>query len=187
MDRKINNSNGITLIALVITIIVLTIIVSITIYSGIGMMDNSKVQSFITDMLSIKSKVKGYSEEIDSQTWDKSGDDKETTKQSLFANNKLELYTESVEEYASKVFWGNTEYRDTSKYSYVYYTVTEEALKNMKLEDIVNETTKNYIVVFAKDSEGDYESVDVIRKEGIEYEDSTYYTLSELQSIFEEE
>lgn len=183
MKNKMKNSNGVTLITLVITVIVLGILVSITAYEGKDAIDNTKVQSFMTDMLSIKSKVKGYSEEIDSQTWDKSGDEKENSKVELFSNYKLTLY-EMTSVYN---IFKDTEYADTSNYSYVYYSITDEALKNMKLGKIVDEGKSNYLVVFAKDSQGDYKSVDIIYADGVEYEDDKYYTLSELQSVFEEE
>ena len=53
-------NNGITLITLVITIIILTIIGSITVYEGVQSIEEAKVQKCITNMLSIKSKVNGY-------------------------------------------------------------------------------------------------------------------------------
>ena len=52
---------------------------------------------------------------------------------------------------------------------------------------MLDEGKSNYLVVFAKDSQGDYKSVDIIYTDGVDYEDDKYYTLSELRSVFEEE
>lgn len=180
MINKMKNSKGITLLSLVITVIILAILISITVYEGKEALDKTKVQSFMTDMLSIKSKVKGYSEEIDSQTWDKSASEKDSSKKELFSNYNIITYNESVK---YNIFV-DSEYVNTTKYSYTYYTVTEQALTNMKLEGIKDE---NYKIVFAKDSQGDYKSVDIIYVDGLRYKNNTYYTLSELQSVFEEE
>lgn len=63
--EKINsfNNNGITLISLVITIIVLLIIASISIYYGTEAIKKANVENIRTNMLLINSKAKEYCEE----------------------------------------------------------------------------------------------------------------------------
>ena len=63
------NNSGITLLVLVITIVVLTIIASITVYEGKELIDKSKVQTLETNMLTIQAKVKAYAEEIEAKVW----------------------------------------------------------------------------------------------------------------------
>ena len=55
---------GITLIALTITIIVMIIIASITIYAGIDLIQQAKLQDLVTNMLLIQAKAKEYVEEV---------------------------------------------------------------------------------------------------------------------------
>lgn len=179
-DDIMKKNNGITLITLVITIIVLTIIGSITVYEGIQSIEEAKVQKCITNMLSIKSKVNGYSEEIDSKTWDKKDADRENAKISLFEQSKLIKNTDSIDK---NIFYNKS--LDGS--SFVYYNVTIEALKNMKLEDLIEDENSNYIVVFLVSSNGTYEESDIIYTKGVKYKKQMYYTLSELQVVMDGE
>ena len=57
MKRKIGNSKGITLIALVITIIVLLILASVATYSGIDVIRSSKFTAFTTEMKIMQTEV----------------------------------------------------------------------------------------------------------------------------------
>lgn len=60
---NIKNNKGITLTALTITIIVLLILASITIYSGIESIQKAELESLKTNMLLIKAKAKEYVEQ----------------------------------------------------------------------------------------------------------------------------
>ena len=175
-------NNGITLITLAITIIILTIIGSITVYEGVQSIEEAKVQKCITNMLSIKSKVNGYSEEIDSKTWDKKDvKSKKSAKVPLFEQNKLTV-ADSVAENIN-VFANKNLDRD----KLVFYNVTVEALKNMKLEDLIEDESSNYIVAFFVSDDGTYEESDIIYTKGVKYKKQMYYTLSELQVVMDGE
>ena len=173
-------NNGITLITLVITIIILTIIGSITVYEGVQSIEEAKVQKCITNMLSIKSKVNGYSEEIDSKTWDKKeADSRKSAKVPLFEQNKL-----TVAASVDKNIFAN---KRPESSNFVFYNVTVEALKNMKLEDLIEDEGSNYIVVFSVSDDGTYGESDVIYTKGVKYKKQMYYTLSELQVVMDGE
>ena len=60
---NIKNNDGITLITLTITIIVLAIIAGITVYSGIDTVKRTNLESMRTNMLLIQAKAKEYVEE----------------------------------------------------------------------------------------------------------------------------
>ena len=57
------------MIALVITIVVIFIIATIGISYGRDLVDKSKVENLITNMLTLKSKARVIEEEIESKTW----------------------------------------------------------------------------------------------------------------------
>ena len=57
---KVKNNKGITLIALTITIIILLILASITIYSGKESIKKAQLESLKTNMLLIKAKAKEH-------------------------------------------------------------------------------------------------------------------------------
>lgn len=86
-----NNQKGVTLIALVITIIVLSILAGIMVYAGIDSVKKAKLEGLKTNMLLIQTKAKEYIENAsfelginpDGRTYDAaktylSGDDKGT-------------------------------------------------------------------------------------------------------------
>ena len=181
------SNRGITLLALAITVIVLLIIASITVYEGSNVLKESLLQKNITNMLAIKSKIKGYSEEIDSKTWNEGDSDKENKKSELF--NNYNIVKTTVEE--NYVVFKNTDYDNgtgKTQYEYVYYYITNATLDSMKLSNLKDSDDNRYLVVFAKDDNGDYISNDIIYIGDITYEgNSVYHTLSELQDLIPDE
>ena len=63
MKDIIEKNNGVTLLALVITIVVLLIIAGITVYEGKETINRSKLEELRTNMLLIQAKSKEYVEE----------------------------------------------------------------------------------------------------------------------------
>ena len=61
--------------------------------------------------------------------------------------------------------------------AYEAYLITNDTLNKMGLSDIGD--GENYIVVYNSD---DYTKLDIIYKSGIQYNGTTYYTLSKIQS-----
>lgn len=162
------NNSGITLLVLVITIVVLTIIASITVYEGKELIVKSKIQTLETNMLTIQAKAKAYAEEIEAKIWVKDGDDKESARNTEFQSKK---FTNSVSVDSSILNQVNEEVISDGYYA---YTVTGEALTDMGLDDINTET---YIVVY---NSSDCKKIDIIFPEGIKYNKKSLYTLSEI-------
>ena len=68
MQKNIKKENGITLIALGVTIIVLLIIASIGVYSGKETIKKAQLEEMRTNMLLIQAKSKEYVEEANFKT-----------------------------------------------------------------------------------------------------------------------
>ena len=60
---NIKKENGVTLIALIVTIIILTVIASIAIYSGSDTIKKAKLEEIKTNMLLIEAKAREYVED----------------------------------------------------------------------------------------------------------------------------
>lgn len=122
--NKINkNNSGVTLVALVITIIMMMIIASIAIYEGKEIIAKSKAQTIETNMLTIQAKAKAYAEEIDAKVW-ALGDDKENKRNDYFTEKGFEKLNENE------------------------YKVKKTGLEKMGLSDINDE---NYVVIYSND------------------------------------
>lgn len=174
MKEKIKNESGITLAALVITIIIMMILSSIAVHEGSKLIRVSKVQTLETNMLTIQAKAKAYAEEIESKIWVYKEDEseKDTKRNEEFENKGMPI-TETIGTEALN------QVSNDLKSDYVAYTVTGDVLTNMGLKEINTET---YIVIFKKDN---YKIMDVIYPDGITYQNSRYYTLSSIQEIME--
>ena len=162
---KVKNNKGITLIALTITIIILLILASITIYSGKESIKKAQLESLKTNMLLIKAKAKEYVE------------------QASFKNgvNKSEISEEAKNELKGK----DANASDYSKQNItinggeILYKLTSDNLKEMGLKDVKLGSNEEYLVKYnIKDV-----TVEVYNTSGYENNGTTVYSLSELEKI----
>ena len=162
---KVKNNKGITLIALTITIIILLILASITIYSGKESIKKAQLESLKTNMLLIKAKAKEYVE------------------QASFKNgvNKSEISEEAKNELKGK----ESNASDYSKQNItinggeILYKLTSDNLKEMGLKDVKLGSNEEYLVKYnIKDV-----TVEVYNTSGYENNGTTVYSLSELEKI----
>lgn len=176
------NNRGITLVALTVTIVVIIIISTISISIGRDLIDKSKVENLITNMLIIKSKARVFEEEVESKTWDFSHaieegstiSKKEEGRRDHFKNEYNFILIDSSN---SSTFGISTLENDS-----VYYALGEEALGKMGVASLLEDGKSYYIVKYTvKDNK--YEDIDVYYTKGIKYDKNKYYTLSELQEI----
>ena len=140
MNRK---ERGVTLVALVITVVVLLIIASIAVYSGSDTVRKAKLEELRTNMLLIEAKAKGLVEEVNFKIGlTKEGDSDFTSKKDAAEN---EVYVGAGLE---KV----TNASDVSAPSGVpateCYKVTDTAFENWGLEDIELEENEYYLIKF---------------------------------------
>ena len=137
MNRK---ERGVTLVALVITVVVLLIIASIAVYSGSETVRKAKLEELRTNMLLIEAKAKGLVEEV---------------------NFKIGLTKPEETEYAGKKEQAENEVyggaglekaTDVSAPSAIpvseCYKVTDATLQNWGLEDMEKEEGEEYLIKF---------------------------------------
>jgi len=181
------NDSGITLIVLIIIIIVLIIIASITAYEGKELISKSKIQTLENNMLTIQAKAKAYAEEIDAKIWTESDsesdvDENGNTPKDVARNKEFTApkigFTGPINITNSDIL-GQISQEITNNYA--AYEVTGDALVNMGLKDLKNE---KYIVIYSKDN---YKLMDVIYQNGVKYEKTMRYTLSNIQSVLSDE
>jgi len=171
--KILKEEKGITLMALVITIIVLFIIGGISIMGGTELVDNAKAETIETNMLTIKAKAKEYMENVESKNWASKQKDKEN-------KNRYELQSEKYQLTLIDDASGNIWYEN----GYTYYKLEKKALDKMDLPDLYDEEEMYIIKYPTEPTEGTIDKnkkLDIIYANGIEYKGETYYTLSKLE------
>lgn len=173
----IKQNKGITLTALIVMIIVIMILTGITITQGSTLIETSKVENYVTNMITIRAKAKVYAEEINGETWDV--EDKQSKRKELY----LEKYEMNSQDDNSD-FMSKIDEKVNTGNGCEFYIVGKNALMKMGLEELAKESNEGDYVV-AYDS-SNYKNLDVIYTPGVEYKKVTYYTLSSLQEKVEE-
>lgn len=171
--KNLNNKSGITLIALIITIIVILILAGISVKEGTSLIKKAKIESIMTNMITIKANAKGYAEEINAEIWDLSEEEKANKRTELF-ESKYKMTALDSGTIESKV--------DSSikENGCVAYSITKDTLEDMGMSDLANQTENGeFVVVYNKN---DFSKLEIVYPSGIPYEKSTYWTLSELQN-----
>ena len=169
MKNKIGNSKGVTLIALVITIIVLLILASVATYSGVGVIRSSQFTTFITELKIMQTQVNSLYDQ-----W-KNGnikiDDTNGTITNASDNSTIGkdlTYNSTVQEQANTVLVETlglaSNIADLSNYKYF----DQETLQNLRIESITREFFINI------------KTRSVVSYEGYTYEGVTYYTLDQV-------
>ena len=161
--KKLNEQKGITLMALVITVIIILIIGGISITKGSDLIEKSKVETIETNMLTIKAKAKEYAENVDALNWKVKDEDKASKNIEAFKKYKMEETTQTGS-------WKEKE-------GYTYYDLSKDTLDMMALGDLWNENSR-YVVGISDDFE-----VEIIYVPGVTYKNNTYYKLSELTNV----
>ena len=164
---NIKNNKGITLMALVITIIIILIFASITVNQGYGLIKEAKIQNLETNLLAIRAKAKEYGENVDAKNW---AEEDETEKQNKNEEEFINTYKLNLFD-ASEMAWDDPEY--------TYYSLDKESFDNMDLSEIYDDNDEEYIIGYKT---SDLSEIEIIYAEGIEYNDKTIYSLTELQN-----
>lgn len=140
------NQNGITLISLIITIIVMLILASVTIYVGTGSLDNSRMVSFVSYMQTIQTKVDFIAEYEDYSNY---GEELSSSDKSVLQD----ILNSEIESFLT-----------TTDSMHLRYFDSSHIASDLEIENINDE-----IVV-------DFNTREVISLNGIEYENEMYYT-----------
>ena len=161
---NLRKTNGVTLVALSITIIILLIIAGIAVYSGTEVIRNAKLESLRTNMLLIQAKSREYVETATFKMGISPDDDrKNEVRQEVYENEALLEKADSV----PKGF--NVQNISTC------YWLTNEAREKWGLQDIEIKANEKYLIEFDEENE----KVEVFNTEGFEGK----YSLTEINQI----
>lgn len=176
------NNKGVTLIALVVTVIVIIILASISITTGSNLIAKSKVENMITNMLIIKSKCRVLEEEIEGKTWDYSTEVEEGAELSKKEQGRREIFVNEhnfiLVKNADATVYNLNELANDS----VYYVLEKEALSKMGLASLWEEGKSYYVIKYTV-RDNKYEDINVYYTKGIKYNNKVYYDLDTLQNI----
>lgn len=152
--KKINQK-GITLLILVITIVILLILASITIYTGGNIIQKANLQNINTNMMLIQAKTKTIAEQ---SKFNKDASGYQGTKISeVMGNTQIDSLV------------ANGIIEDKEK----YFLLSQDNLNQMGLEKI--KIDEGYVV--------NYETDEIIYVKGFEANNTIYYKLSEMKSL----
>lgn len=153
MNYKQNK--GITIIALIITIIIMLILATVTIEFGTGEIKRAKLEDLKTTMLLIKGRAQIVADK------EEFGEDYDSTGM-LKLSEATDYNTANLQSIFSDI--------DTSN----LYIWNQTAMDNNSID--VEITKEDFFVV-------DYETGEVYYSLGFTYEDNIYYSLTELQNV----
>ena len=150
------NNKGITIIALIVTIIIMMILASVTIEFGTGEIQRAKLEDIKTTMLLIKGRAKIVAEkESFGESYDNTGMVKLADATSYNISNLQNIFN-SLGDTSNLYIWEQT------------------AMDNNNID--VEITTQDFFVV-------DYSTGEVYYSLGYTYEGNTYYSLTDMQNI----
>ena len=167
------NNKGITLVALVITVIVLLIIASIVVYTGTDAIKNANLQSIKTNMLLIEAKGREYVENANHEL----GVNPEAATEEMKNKSASMLVGTKIENTDSLV----SKFNIDSKYS--VYKLSEEDLNNMGIKDISSNDEDGWYIIAYDVTEAE---VKIYNTEGITVADgTTKYCLDDIRELTE--
>ncbi len=144
---KIKENKGITLVALVITIIILLIIAGIGINYGTDTIRRANLEELRTNMLLIEAKAKGLVEEANFQYGPQQDGDLSSIRSSIYVSeNKMEV--------SNNIQSVNIDIPSSIPIGDNVYVMTEETYTLWGMEDIYNELEKGegYLISFDEEN-----------------------------------
>lgn len=165
------NNKGITMVALILTIIVMAILAGITINTGSKVIKDAELQDVVTNMLLIQAKVKIGIEEGNFKTANLNSEDeneKEKIKDTYLLGKIAE--TQQYSEYIREELRGKK-----------WRLISDDDLKNMGLNELANVNgEENYYLYTYDEIDGDFE-IEIVYTGGYKHSDGKiYYVLSDL-------
>ena len=172
--NKIKKQKGITMLALVLTVIILLIISGVALTGGSKIIEKTKAENIATNMISMRAKTKVYLEEVNSKTWNL---DINRKKAKLVAEPYYFKVIANDESIKSKV----TE--NIKSNGCTCYEITKKTIDYMNLNNIYgyNKIEQEGIHYVAVVNDADFTKMEIVYTKGIKYLGTTYYTLSDLQ------
>lgn len=156
------NSNGITIIALIITVILTIMLASIVIKFGTSEIDKAKIEDLKATMLLIKGRAQiAIDKDTFGEEYDKTG--------MLTYEEASEIYTPNIPSNLA------SQLTDTSN----LYIWTQDAMDNNGID--VKITPEDFFII--KYSTTEDNTIEVYSSLGYTIDNTTYYSLTELQNL----
>lgn len=169
---NLKNNKGITLVALVITVIIILVIGAITVYEGSKLVDEAKYEDVKTNMLLIQAEVKNYAEQAKFEGLSK----EKILENGIKLDDKTLRISEPDPSLSNKIQEIKNKGNSTEDGELVLYQITN--MSELNLGNLDNNASNNYLVYI--DISGDIE-VEVCFLPGILGNDGiTHYFLSSM-------
>lgn len=179
-------NRGITMVALVITIVVLLIIAGISIGAGNNAIKNSKLENLKTNMLLIEVKAKEQIENAKFRlgtsfaSFDKATEEEKTNRVNTA---KSEFKGEEIVD--GNIFKNNTKIttkkiQEDNKNNTYYYKLSTQDLIDMGLKNVKSDEKNGYYIVKynLKDS-----TIEIYNTEGFDDEGNVVYSLTDIKQV----
>ena len=177
-------NNGITMVALIITIILILILAGIPIGVGSKVIKQSELENLKTNMMLIKVKGKEYVENANfnlGTTFDKITDENEKNSRIEKAKEKLKgEEVTSSNELDEKMGITETQFQEDKSNLIFYYKLSTQDLENMGISKVESDS-KNGFYIIKYDVKN--AQIDIYNEKGFENQDKTYYTLNEIENL----
>lgn len=159
-----NRTEGVTLLALVVTIAVLLIIAGITVYSGKDTIERAKLEELKTNMLLIQAKARGYVEDATFKMGINPDDDKKN-------QVREEVYVQNAKLEKANSIPSDFGIADTT----TCYWLTSDAQTNWGLSKMKLDSNERYLIQFNETNA----TVEVYNTEGY----NGKYSLTDIDKI----
>ncbi len=145
MKKTEINQKGITLVALIITIIVLLIIAGITVYSGKDSIRKTNLEGLKTNMLLIQTKAKEYIENASFQLGVNPGDDKWTKAETYLQGEDKGTKVKNTDAMASTLTSIGISSGDISTGK--VYQLSTSNLEKMGINNVQSDSEDGYYII----------------------------------------
>ena len=179
-------NRGITMVALVITIVVLLIIAGISIGAGNNAIKNSKLENLKTNMLLIEVKAKEQLENAKFRlgtSFDKATEEEKTNRVNT-AKSELSEFTED-EIVDGNIFNNNTKIttkkiEEDNKNNIYYYKLSTKNLIDMGLKNVKSDEKNGYYIVKYNLQDS---TIEIYNTEGFDDEGNVVYSLTDIKQV----
>ena len=175
------DNKGVTIVALIITIVLILIIVGISVRQGNNVIKLSQFENLKTNMLLIKVKAKEYIENANFKLG--TNFESATNKEERIANAKSELKGEEITD-SSRVSSGmniSQEKLTSDNVNYIYYfRLNKDNLNNMGISKVESDDSNGWYIIKYDIKNLD---VEIYNTKGYDYDGRLYYSLTDLQNL----